>query len=169
MQFSPDGRWLATASTDGDIKLWDISPGGGMKIPLLREDLTGDEDAAVSIALNPDGNRMAVASQNGYAAIYDLDQAKRLFLIGDAQLGPVHQITYSPDGSSVATCRFDGPFQIWDTERGTELLRLDDLTDDTCAFNYHPDGKSIYLGFLRNEMGWHQELDLPVLELGSLI
>jgi WD40 repeat protein len=169
MQFSPDGRWLATASADGAIKLWDIGPGGGMKLPFMGRDSAQDEDAAVSIALSPDGKRMAVADQNGISAIYDLDRAEMVVQLGDIQSGTVQQIDYSPDGATIATCRFAGPFQIWDAESGIELFRLDDLTEGACSFDYQSDGNTIILGFFRNGNGWHQELALPNLEPGILI
>lgn len=169
MRFSPDGRSLATASADGVIKLWDIGPGGGMKLPFMGRDLAQDEEAEVSIALAPDGKRLVIADQNGVTGVYDLDQRELVFLLDDIHSRQVQQIEYSQDGATISTCKFAGPFQIWDAENGIELFRLDDLTEGDCSFDYLPDGSTVILGFLKNEAGWHQELALPNLEPGILI
>jgi len=169
MQFSPTGQWLATASSDGQIKLRNIEKQTGVTLPFKGNDLEEDEELNTSIAVSPLGNRMALASQNGSAAVYDLALGERLFQLGDVQLGPVEQIEYSPDGSTITTCRYDGPFQIWDAESGAELYRLEDYTVGSCSFEYNPDGHSIFLGFFKNGSGWHQELALPSFEPGSLI
>jgi WD40 repeat protein len=169
IKFSPDGQWLATASNDGAIKIWDINPGKSLTLAMIRQDFTGDEEAAVSIALNPMGNRMAAAGLNGFAAVYDLDSAERLLILGDIRSGPVEQIDYSPNGSTIATCRYDGPFQIWDADSGIELFRLEDYTEGACSFSFRSDGRSVFLGFLKNGYGWHHELALPRLESGTLI
>jgi WD40 repeat protein/class 3 adenylate cyclase len=169
IEFSPDGRRLATASGDGTIKLWDIRPGGGVELPLLGQDLLEDELGAISIAMSPDGVRMAIAGQSGFAAVYDVEDGDRVFQLGDTQSGPLVQIEYSPDGSTIATCRFAGPFQIWDGGNGDELLLLDGYTEGTCSFDHHPDGKSVTLGFFKNGAGWYQHLDLPELDQGNLV
>jgi len=140
-----------------------------MKLPFMGRDLAEDAEAAVSIALAPDGKRMAVADQNGISVVYDLDRAEIVFLLDDIHSGPVQQIDYSPDGTTIATCRFAGPFQIWDAESGIELFRLDDLSEGACSFDYHADGGTVILGLYRNGTGWHQELALPNLKPTILI
>ena len=160
---------LATASGDGTIKLWDIRPGGGVELPLLGQDLLEDELGVISIAMSPDGARMAIADQSGIAAVYDVEDGDRVFQLGDTQSGPLVQIEYLPDGSTIATCRLAGPFQLWDADSGLELLRLDDYTEGTCSFDHHPDGNSITLGFFKNGAGWFQHLDLPELDRRNVV
>ena len=51
--FSPDGRTLATASWDGNVRLWEVLTGGELAT------LSGHSEHVVSVAFSPDGTRLA--------------------------------------------------------------------------------------------------------------
>jgi hypothetical protein len=55
--FSPDGKWIASGSGDGTVKVWDASSG--------QETLTlkGHTQGASSVAFSPDGKRIASGGQ----------------------------------------------------------------------------------------------------------
>ncbi len=54
--FSPDGELLASASTDGTVKLWAAASGGELAT------LTGHTDSVNCCAFSPDGKELATAS-----------------------------------------------------------------------------------------------------------
>jgi WD40 repeat protein len=112
---------------------------------------------------------MVVSAQSGISSAYSLEGLEKLFQLDVGGSGQIEQLDYSPDGTTIATCRFAGPFQVWDADSGTELFRLDDVTEGGCSFDYHPDSSSVFLGFLKNGTGWHQELALPKFEPDILI
>jgi WD40 repeat protein len=169
MAFSPDNRWLAAANADGTINIWNIEPGGGMSMSLLGHDRIEEGEANTSMAISPDGKQLAIADPNSVPAVYELEHGEKIFSLEDDQSDPVSQIGYAPDGATIATCKYGGSFQIWDAANGDELLRLEEFTEDDCAFDYRSDGSGLFLGFFKNGAGWHQELVLPELEPGKLI
>jgi WD40 repeat protein len=65
--FTPDGRLLASASTDGQVKLWDVAA--------ARERAAYDWQVGpvTALALAPDGMRGACGGIKGALAVWDLD------------------------------------------------------------------------------------------------
>lgn len=57
--FSPDGRSLAAASTDGTVRTWSMAD---RRAPEPTAVLTGPTEAVFSVAWNPDGRHLVAGS-----------------------------------------------------------------------------------------------------------
>jgi len=64
VQFSPDGRWLASASHDGFARRWPIAGGGPG--PLLA----GHRGHVLDLAYHPDGTLLATAAADGTVRLW---------------------------------------------------------------------------------------------------
>jgi hypothetical protein len=64
-QFSPNGRWVVTASKDGAARIWDASTGKPIGKPMKH----GRQ--IVSAQFSPDGQRVVTASSDKTARVWD--------------------------------------------------------------------------------------------------
>jgi WD40 repeat protein len=65
-QFSPDGRWLVTASKDYTARLWDGTTGQAVGEPMKHEGVVK------SAQFSPDGRRVVTASEDNTARLWDV-------------------------------------------------------------------------------------------------
>jgi WD40 repeat protein len=70
--FSPDGKRLASASDDGQVKIWNASSG--------EEQLTFGPGAttAYHLTFSPDGKTITTTEANGRTQVWDTATGKRL-------------------------------------------------------------------------------------------
>src|SRR5207249_1672380 len=70
--YSPTGEYLASASQDGVIKVWDAHTGQ----PLWT--FRASEKMVFSVAFSPDGQRLASAGSDERVKIWDIQARKKL-------------------------------------------------------------------------------------------
>ncbi len=75
------------------------------------------------MAYSPDGKRLATASDDKTAKVWDAESGKELLTLR-GHSGYVYGVAYSPDGKRLATASADQTAKVWDAETGKELLTL---------------------------------------------
>src|SRR5262245_10766475 len=82
--FSPDGKWLATASGEpgqyGLARLWSAEPGGAWK-PV--RDLGESQDVVFAATFSPDGRRLATAGADRIVRVFETETGKLVTQIED--------------------------------------------------------------------------------------
>src|ERR687889_705598 len=136
--FSPDGRYLASASVDKTVKLW------RMPEAELARTLTHPE-GVTSIAFSPDGQQLATGSYDRALRIWNLlDGSLARTLEGHE--GTVWTVAFSADGERVATCGDDSTVRLWRVSDGTQRRALSGGSEHVYAVTFSPDGRFVASG-----------------------
>jgi WD40 repeat protein/serine/threonine protein kinase len=104
LAFSEDSRFLATASVDATIKLWDVTSGAELAT------LAGHLQDAVAVAFTPDGRTLASMGAGRDVKLWHL--ATRREAASFKVRGAGHHLAFSPDGRWLTV----------NTEQGDALL-----------------------------------------------
>jgi uncharacterized protein with WD repeat len=135
LAFSPDGKFIASASFDETVKLWDVGTGKDLAT------LTGHNSKVWSVAFSPDG--MTIAS-TGYSKIklWDTVSGKETATYSTAADG-IFSVAFSPAGRTLASGEMNGNIRMWDVPAGTERAVLKHTDLWVWAVVYSPDGTTI--------------------------
>jgi WD40 repeat protein/serine/threonine protein kinase len=136
--FSPDGRWVASASQDGIIKVWDAHSGQE------RLQFRAHENHVRRVVFRPDGRRLASASWDGTVKVWEAETGQSIYALKGPQTH-VDSVTFSPDGRLLAAGGGipgqSGEVKVWDAASGQELLTLGGHTRSVNDVAFSPDGK----------------------------
>jgi hypothetical protein len=118
LSFSPDGRWLLSASEDQTVGVWNVAHGGGGS---LVTRLTGHGAQVLCAAMSPDGKRIASGGRDGIVRFWDTTHFENVAqLAGHGDY--VYSLTWSPDGHQLISTSGDSTVRIWDTRTFAEQM-----------------------------------------------
>lgn len=139
VKFSPDGLYIASASADRTIRLWDTMTGKQIKI------LMGHSDSVFSVAYSPDGTKLASCSEDMTIRIWNVKNGSLIKTIQGLDVAS-DSIEFSPNGKQIITARWDKSVHIRDSQTGELLSVLKGHTDFVSSISYSADGKYIATG-----------------------
>ena len=109
LRFSPDGRWLLSASWDSTARLW--NPQNGQPVATLKSP-AGPTDRLWAAAFAPDGKTLAMGGTGKVVQLWDLTTRRpTVALRGHAHT--VHALAFSPDGKLLASASEDRSVRLW--------------------------------------------------------
>ncbi|UCF90762.1 MAG: TIR domain-containing protein [Desulfobacterales bacterium] len=162
--FSPDSRYLATASDDGTAALWEIGqerlstepphretkPGSSVTSDgSLRFPQTGFGADVKSVAFSPDGRLLAIGDADGSVRLWIAKTGQEhMHLKHD---GAVLDLVFDSKGNYLATGSKDGTAHLWDLHNGREVGRFSYGSGDFVVdVDFSPDGRFL----AANAKGW---------------
>lgn len=103
--FSPDGRWLVTASTDklSAGKIWDVETG------VVKLALPATGERSVSVMFNADGTILATSNDKG-VVLWDAASGELLATLSEAR----YPVTFSADGRTLVTGARKDTALLWE-------------------------------------------------------
>ena len=114
-RFSPDGRFLLTASSDYTARIW--------AVPLLAPVATlhGQEDDVEMASWSASGTRVATASRDYRLRIFDTAGSLQRTIVGHT--ADVISVEWLADDRELVSSSDDGTVRRWDCATGAELER----------------------------------------------
>ncbi|MBW4642538.1 MAG: caspase family protein [Goleter apudmare HA4340-LM2] len=133
VDFSSNGKTLASASDDKTIKLWDVENGS------LITTLTGHTERVTSISLSHDGKLLAAGSADKTIKLWRLTDGKLLQTFkGNTE--EITSISFSPDGQMLASGDYDNTVRLWRLD-GSLVKSLPGHGLAIASVKFSPDGK----------------------------
>ena len=130
--FSPDGRYLGTATSDAVVRVWDTE--SGRELEWLRRRYA---DPVKTLAFSPDGKALAIASGEPGTKLWRLSDGAELFSVSEP--GGISFLQYCADGRYLMTLGGTGRLRIRDAATGSEVgYVLEDARPEAVRFS--PDG-----------------------------
>jgi hypothetical protein len=145
LAFTPDARYLLTASRDKTAKVWDR---------MARDSVVTFPDhrhAVTSIISAPDGAVALSGGEDGLVRWWSIADGKQLRSIS-AQGRGVSKLAFTPNRPILVTCGNGGAAHLWNTESGALVRRLNGHADWITALAVSPDGETFATGSLDGEV-----------------
>jgi len=130
--FLKDGR-MATAGGDARIAIW--TPGRQQPDRVFE----GHQAPIVSLAVSPDGTKLATASWDRTVGVWSLADGASRMLEGHTQ--NVNGVAFAPEGRSLISVGYDHELRIWPMAAGAPDVVL--LPSPLNAVKVAPDGEII--------------------------
>jgi WD40 repeat protein len=109
--FSPDGKWLVTASGDHTARVWDAAT-GKPRTPRL-----GHQKAVLRALFSADGSQVATMSEDNTARVWDATTGKAVTPSLQHEAAIWH-VAFSADGRLLLTASEDQVTRLWDVRKG---------------------------------------------------
>ncbi|MCB5905889.1 caspase, EACC1-associated type [Streptomyces pinistramenti] len=139
VEFSPDGKTLATGSNDKRVRLCDVATRN------LLDTLTDHTGRVISVAFSPDGRMLATGSADKTVRLWDVATRRLLDTLTD-HTEQVNAVAFSPDNKTLASGSVDETVRLWDVATRRLLDTLTDHTEQVNAVAFSPDNKTLASG-----------------------
>ncbi|EJF55879.1 WD40 repeat-like protein, partial [Dichomitus squalens LYAD-421 SS1] len=115
---SSDGRWVATASCDLTVIIWDA------RGACISQEWIAHDGYVWDLAFSPDSRYIVSAGGDGKVAIWDISGSALQVASLEGHAAPCSNCAWSSDGAYIASRDIDGTLRLWDA-RTFQPLPLD--------------------------------------------
>jgi WD40 repeat protein/DNA-binding SARP family transcriptional activator len=143
IEWSPDGRWIATSSNDASARLWEAGTGTS------RFALLGHAAPIQDLEWSPDSTRLVTGSDDGTAKVWLITEGgprELLSLSAQDTRSGIRGVSFSPNGNRVMTGdEAITAIEIWDVSitGGAEWANLAAIPFFAGSAAFAPDGQRL--------------------------
>ncbi|WP_204105611.1 MULTISPECIES: serine/threonine-protein kinase [Spirulina sp. CCY15215] len=142
LAISPDSQYLATASEDKTIKLWELATGEEVQ---TLQNKAGEESAFHSVTFSPNGKVLASGDFNNVIQLWKVKNGKKIRQLkghGGFVAG-VNSLAFSWDGEILASVGGDKTLRIWEVKSGKCLHILRSHSRWLSSVSMSPDRQTL--------------------------
>ncbi|MBD1808491.1 NACHT domain-containing protein [Microcoleus sp. FACHB-SPT15] len=141
VEFSPDGKLLATSDVIGQIRLWQVADGQQLMT------FQGHSDWISSIAFSPDGKLLASSgtSDDPTIKLWDVNTGQCVKIL-QGHTYWISSVAFSPDGQTLASASDDHTVRLWEVTTGQCVRILQGHTSWVKSVAFSPKGQTLASG-----------------------
>ena len=136
VEFSPDGKYLASAGQDKVIKLWDLATGK------VAKTLEGHTGSVYALTFRGDGKQLASGSFDSGIRLWALPGGKQVQHLEGHSEG-VFDLEYSADGATLYSASSDRTLRAWQAAEGKQTRLFEGHEGWVCGLSLSEDGKQL--------------------------
>jgi WD40 repeat protein len=177
LTFSPDGKSLATADLNGQVRIWDLGTGGmistlgqieASKRWYYKDEMMQTTVGSGSFTYSSDGSLgLSTINTVNDARLWNVKMGSELSVVACQPYG-FDSLGFSPDGRFIASTGFGERTCIWDAKTGAHLATIVLFDQGAEWIVFTPDGLFDGSANACKEIGWRfskQLFDVVPLEI----
>jgi WD40 repeat protein len=139
IDWSSDGRFIASGSYDQTVRLWDAASGNEIM------SLPGISGAVMSLAFSSDSQLLAAGAHDYRLHVWEIPSGREI-PFPQVHKGYITGIAFSSDGTQIATGSHEKLVVLWDLKKKIPLRKLWGFKHWVGAVAFSPDSRTLAIG-----------------------